>query len=676
MLGAGQAAAAAPAGLLSEAPPGSLSFHLDLSRPDSGAIMVTLAVKPPDARAVELYWPAGDAVRLDAIQPLDRDGRALPVVHGERSIIVRRPPAGGFLVRYTARPGGAGRHGRQGYVGKDFAVFDGRVLLLPRRLNDFDQARFRFTAPAGWRAFTPYEPGPGGWHRLSIDEPAGVGAELLRTTCLGAGRFDIARRHFGATEVAVHVLADWPDDHKAALTDGTFRLYGHFHERFGFEPWPRFSVAWTPFSGDRHRIFGGVSAISACYEMPRARLRNWELMGHRIAHAINRLPPSGMVLSRDDDDLWFSEGWAGYQEIVATAAAGLVEDEGRWNRLYQRYLEEITVYPEWDVALAREHELDGRGREHLHYRKSPLVMKLLEHHLRRRGVDLQAYVADAYARFRDGRGTLRFRADLESYAGQSLAAFWDRHVRAPGVIVPVWPEAVTPGVEARLAAAPALEIGPERFHPDYLFHLAHHGGFASYREIAAFLQASAARRRQAESLYPDFLNRHRYGLPAGTQHQMDRYERLVLGEGAPAALEPRPHPGTREGRMLARLLAAEAAGRAAPPDTAPVVRILSRGRLYDRAPVERLAVRDHEALYLDITAPASRVAVALIDPQGEMVGRHELTPGNGPWRFPAPDDERALLAAEGVYTVRVRAGTATPVARLFWVRRTGSPARP
>lgn len=667
--GAAGAVSAAP---LAGAAPATLSYELDLSQPDTGAVTVTLGVRSPGSSDLELRLPPGKAVTLDGFRVLDENGRPLAVDVGDQSITVADPPSGGFQVHYTARPGGFGRHGRQGYVGTKFAVFDGRVLLLPRRLADFGQVRFRFTTPRDWRVITSYEMDSEGWYRLAIDTDTGVGVELLRTTCLGAGRFEVASRRFGATEVAVHVFAGWPEAHRTAVIDKTFRLYGYFHERFGLAPWPRFAVAWTPYSADRHRIFGGVSAISSCYEMARDRPRNWAVMAHRIAHAINRLPPSGMVLSRDDDDLWFSEGWASYQEIVATAAAGLVEDERGWNALYRYYLDEITVNPGWDIALAREDELDARGREHLHYRKSALVMKLLEVHLRERGVDLQGYVADAYARHRERKGVLRFRADLESWAGLSLDDFWDRHVRRPGVIVPVWPEAVTPEVEARMVDPPALRIGAVAFHPDYLFHLAHRGGFPGYGELVAYLKASAQRRRQAESLYPEFLNRHRFGLPARAQRQMDRYEQQLLAAPPPAAAGSRIRPDA----TLARLLDAEDTGGASPVNAAAGVRILSQSRLYDREPVERLAVRHHEALFLDVPARSRPVAVALIDPEGDLVGRHEWTPDGRPWRFPAPDGGQRLLEREGLYSLRIQAGDEPAMDHLLWVRDMGPPSRP
>lgn len=652
--------------------PASLSYELDLSNPDDGGITVTLRVQSPGGRSVELYSPLGGAVKLDDFRLVDENGHPIHIDRGKHSITVADPPPGGFQIRYTARPGGFGRHGRQGHVGTDFAVFDGRVLLLPRSLDDFALARFRFKTPEGWRVVTAYEADSDGWHRLVIDTDSGAGAELLRTTCLGAGRFEVASRQFGATEVAVHVFADWLQAHKDALTDKTFRLYGYFHERFGLEPWPRFTVAWTPYSADRHRIFGGVSAISSCYEMARERPRNWAVMAHRIAHAINRLPPSGMVLSRDDDDLWFSEGWASYQEIVATAAAGLVEDERGWNALYRYYLDEITVNPQWDIALAREDALGARGREHLHYRKSALVMKLLEVYLRERGLDLQTYVADAYARYRGGQGVLRFRADLESWAGLSLAEFWQRHVRSPGAIVPVWPEVVTSEVAARMADPPALRLGTAAFHPDYLFHLAHRGGFAGYGELVDFLKASAQRRRQAESLYPEFLNRHRFGLPARAQHQMDRYERQVLEGSSLAARDTKLQPDA----TLARLLEAETSARKPTVNAGEEVRILSRGRLYDRGPVARLAVRQHEALFLDMVAQSQRIDVALVAPEGNLVARHEWTPDGRPWRFPLPDGESALFDTEGLYTVRIRTGDEPALDRLLWVRRMGPPSRP
>jgi len=514
-----------PGGNGDGAPPGTLAYELDLRQTDEEVISVRVRVNPATSGTVSLRWMEDESVVLEGFEVLDRVGRPLPFLADGHAVELERVPEDGFVVRYRARPGGAGRHGRQGYIDSRFAVFDGRVLILPRSPSSYSHIRFTFLTPDDWHAFAPYR--PDGRNAFSVQAAPLRNAQVLRKTCMGAGPFEVTRRQLGRTEVSVHTFGEWPAEERSEISDETLDLYEYFHDRFGFQPAPRFNMVWTPRASDRSKVLGGVSAISHCSELPSTRLRHYEVLAHRIAHAINRYPPSGMNVGASRDDTWFGEGWATYQEIVATHGAGLIADQRRWNAFYEYYVNDITVNPQWDAALIYEDELSHRGREHLHYRKSPIVMKTLEYHLRERGVELQEFISEAYGDFGHGR-EFPFKENLEARTGMSLEGFWNRHVRAPGILVPVWQEYITPAVRARMDEEPVLEVGGERVHADYVFYLGRHGAFDGFSEIVEYLEEAAKRRAgggpSLAKLYPGFLNRHRFALPPATQFQMDRLE--------------------------------------------------------------------------------------------------------------------------------------------------------
>ena len=288
------------------------------------------------------------------------DGRGRTIDHEQRGIVWDLAPFQGDVVHahYQAQPGGIGRHGAQGGVAEDWALFDGRLYLSPKNETSLRAARFRFIRPEGWNVVSAFRE-EAGWYYLDMYAPENI-PRLLEKSCVGVGRFEQDVRRIGEMDVRVASYAGWPDDHKQKLAESTFKIAEYFHETLGFDLRAPYSVVWAPrFEGQR--IFGGSFVNGTCFEHDVYALRGFELLAHRMGHSMNKYEPAGMSI-RNTRDRWFQEGWASYIEVVVTQATGIAEVEERpsWESLHSRYKKSRYENPEWDIASDRR--AHGRRR--------------------------------------------------------------------------------------------------------------------------------------------------------------------------------------------------------------------------------------------------------------------------------------------------------------------------
>lgn len=533
---------------------------VDLVRARDGRIPVSVKAINMGSGAYEFYSTGREPeYTYDGVEFIDAEGEIIPyTTEGGRYLL---DPVEGDAIEaiYHTVPGGMGRHGHQGAVADDFAVFDGRLFVLPRAIRWSGSARIRFVTPEGWSVASPFRLTGDGY--VVDDVPRRSIQKTLSKTCVGVGRFDLDSRRFGEMEVRVATYSAWDAAHKQALRDKTYKLIGYFHERLGFDLHRPYSVVWTPkYRGKR--VFGGSNANGTCFEHPEDKVRNWQLLAHRAAHAMNKYQPSG-ILYATPEDRWFKEAWASYIEVVATEAVGIVEDQSYWNDLYLRYKSGRTRNPELDLAMVDERSASGETQEWMHYTKAPLVVKMLEYAVEARsGKELESFAREVWHEhgWRKKPG-LALRQELEAFTGASFEDFWAVMIDRPGLVIPVWTEWLSRNVRDAATLAPAGVVGGKPVSGDYLRHLAASGDFETFAALRDFVVAEEKKRRALAAsgvkLYPEAIAARLYVLPAADRYAIARLEASYpLDDGPidPATLQFVPDRGTDDGRLFDRLL--------------------------------------------------------------------------------------------------------------------------
>lgn len=424
--------------------PVDLEIYLDISKPETGKASVIIFFK---CRRDQFVFKGGKKGEFCFENVEFYDSKGNPITYGKAKddYILKTGDYEKVFIKYDVMPGGEGRHGRQGYICNDFASFDGRVFLLPVKGNMIESARIQFKVPEGWKIINPHRQ-DGKWYY-----PDNSGKEVvyknLSKSFMAFGPFDCEKNKFGNTEVSVYTFSKWDQEHKKTITEKSFKLYEYFYKTFGFDPSFPYLLCWTPSSRDNKRIFSAVWSNGCCYEMPQDRLKNWELLGHRIAHALNKYEPAGMKL-KGEENAWFLEGWATSTEIPATVYSGAAEDKKRFNYLYEKYLKTIKEYPDFDFPLINDSEAGADAIEFLHYYKSPLIMYMLDFEIRERtGKNMDQFMDYAYKKYGSFKSPFPFKAELESFTGADFDDFWNIMIKEKGYVIPVWNEYITEDIK-------------------------------------------------------------------------------------------------------------------------------------------------------------------------------------------------------------------------------------
>jgi hypothetical protein len=513
---------------------GQASVVFDVTDPTSGWIGVTaryegLAYGP---RAVFRRVSNGDEHRFREVRFTDDEGRDLPHLQEGVYWKVDDPPAT-LVMTYQVQPGGLGRHGHQGFLAEDWASFDGRVLLLPRGGHGIADLKVQYQVPDTWAVHTPFRQGEHGWWHVDTTGP-GWAMETLQTSCVALGRFEAESVRLGGTELRVVAHDSFDPVWRGDVVQKTIRLAEWFHHELAWDLQQPFLLAWLPKPSESG-VFGGAWSTGACYEHPVENGRNWELLGHRFAHPVNKYNPTGMTLA-DDRDHWFMEGWASYIEVVGASANGLgPPDEQAFNRMWRRYTKQRLHHLDFDGPLADEPRVQGEATEFLHYLKGPLVVKLLADTLEERsGKSMEAFHAAMYTRYGRHRSRLPLREELERFTGLDLSDFWSRYVDETGVIVPVWSGygVHKPGAEAA-SRGPMARAGTLSVQDDLLFYLAWSGQFTTYAAIERFLEDAARRRVALEAgevrLWPAWMYDVEEALEPGVRLSIWQAEEAYMG---------------------------------------------------------------------------------------------------------------------------------------------------
>ena len=519
------------------APKTRADIHLDLSKPETGKMGVEMRLFGLDAKK-QVFKELGVApehVYTD-VSFATPDGQPVGFDKKKTKYTLAEFEGDELIARYTVQPGGVGRHGHQGVINGDFSVFDGRVYLMPNSDNGLDQARITVTRPDGWIVASPFREVSDTWF---VDDPdEGLVNATLANTCIGVGPYREHNDTFGNMELRVYTFMPWEDEHEHLVATNTINMASWFHQTLGWDLQSPYAVVWTPMISEA-RTFGGSYANSACFEMPNDRRRNWELLGHRIGHAMNKYHPSGMYL-RDERDHWFMEGWASYIEIKAVQGSGIHEGEPYFTDLYSQYLNRRGTKVQ-DLAMADEpFAPDDPAVTYMHYIKGPLVVRQLDHWMTEQcgGSGLEPFMAamwDTYGRY---NRAFPLREEIDRFCGTSVAPFMSTWVDQPGFVNPTWPDWVTAEMVARADAPPAATADGEPVSGDYLYWLAASGHFARFHDIVEFVVAEARNRRILDAIGVHVLGPREREVLAGISPQT-RYEAALSMESYPKpALAP------------------------------------------------------------------------------------------------------------------------------------------
>jgi Flp pilus assembly protein TadD len=641
---------------------------VDFTRAHDGRVPVSMRIVGVKTQPYRFLFKAKEGeYRMHDVRFADGSGR--PILHELKRTKYTLEPFEGDVVQanWEAEPGGLGRHGHQGAIRGDFATFDGRLFLMPQNAAALRAARIHFAVPKGWTVATPFRR-EGDWFYLDSFKPKDT-SRLLQKTCYGVGRFDVETRRFGDMEVRVASYAKWNEEHKAKITESTFGILEYFHETFDFDLRSPYLVVWTPRIKGR-RVHGGSGVAGTCLQNPNDALRPYQLLGHRVAHCMNKYHPAGMQVA-DPVNRWFKEGWPSYMEVVVTEATGVAKGRSHFNTLYTSYGSTLRTNPGFDLALAREPRVKEPATEFIHYKKGPLVTKMLADLVQARsGHTLEEFMRAMWAEYGWYQGRFELKEELESFTGATYDDFWKMMVHAEGRAVPVWDDYLTREIRGRMKREPAAHVGDEPISGPYLHYLASSGEFRSFEQVRQFLVAESIRRRvlaeRGVSLYPDEIRRHVFALPPWDRLAIARYELSYPLGGGPGSLDAkllelnRSHP---DGRAFAELVALEAEYLAA--------RSRTRLAALDLRAVDgpasgksRLAFGADATLLL---VPKWRSLPEQADVEvlsGDEVIKSWTVDRNGTVRVKPTDRP----ARNGVMAFRVSGDGEEPVTRAFWQR--------
>lgn len=394
-------------------------------------------------------------------------------------------------IRYTARPGGLGRHGHQGFVADEWVTFDGRLVLRP----DIDvwPLTVRYLVPEGWNVASPHRREGNVW---IVDEvPQWAALEALTSACVAVGKLSVDTHRVGDTRLEVWTYDGFDAARTESLRAGSLKLGQWFHEKVGFDTGVPFVLAWLPRPEDAG-VFGGAWTTGACYE-GTGELREWQLLGHRFAHPMNKYPPAG-VMPRDARDHWFVEGFASWVEIEATVATGLDDTGEAWNRLYTRYVNQRWRRPGLDRALSLEPTANGDGAEFLHYVKGPLVVREIDRAMKAEGASLLETVRG----WTIAGGRYNFRDDLV-WRAPAVAAVLEALVDQEGFVLPVDVDVTSAPGE------PAVEIDGTTIGVMEVAALLGSGELARFDDLFERLARDEVRRRALARTGSELIDRER-----------------------------------------------------------------------------------------------------------------------------------------------------------------------
>lgn len=377
--------------LLNELP----GYKYTLNTPDSGtALSVTLEITNPffsKTNTVTLY--IGDK-QITVNGCKDAQGRPAgdPYTNGGLMFITIGRGSKTFI-SYTAGIAAPGKHGSQGIITGDYAVFDGEeALLLPYDYYNYkpgsDRAplmggiSFDFNLPAGWERIT---------RRPAVKNPRWADIYGIAQDAFVFGKF--TKIPGTARGLSAFALSSVPDPVSQETVDGFNSLYAYYAKLFGSAP-DLYSVIALPKADARTpQVIGGAGRGSVAASFDPDLLRDWQLLAHRMFHAFfdTAAPYAAIHMA---PNTWFNEGLAAYYENMSMDALPSrlkqrldISVNGQFALLFDRFLYMRIKDPMvFNYPPMKEDQMPSQGNiEFLHYTYAPLIVKLLDDQARDKG---------------------------------------------------------------------------------------------------------------------------------------------------------------------------------------------------------------------------------------------------------------------------------------------------
>ena len=431
------------------------SYRVDLSRPGSGEITVTVSFgSAPSPFELEMPEEYGDglAVALPSHvmneRALDPSGRELPLRReGNRWMIDH---AGAFTFSYTVRL--SDYHAGTPYL-EDlaretgnwpyFPRMDGEAAYLPGfavfvRPRDANGLRptLELLLPEGWRAAVPWEDQPESMEEL-LENPVYAGDITLveRESLLVA-------LPSGAPASGLEGLEEYADRASSLLERAEESLWG-----LGLPPGRRLLIVMAFGGGAGGEENGGVpvSALSGevpfsgAITLPLSRDANplSDAVLEATAHGVTSLLLSHRLLVEEEAE-WLREGSAWYLQYLLPYDAGIWGAALFWDRFDRRYESYLVARSEESGSLtlaeAAASARDSASAAALLDSGGAVACAALDAALRSRG---QPYALDLPALLRNLRemgnasGPLtneRIRSALESLTGSEWSSFFREYI--------------------------------------------------------------------------------------------------------------------------------------------------------------------------------------------------------------------------------------------------------
>ncbi|HQH26040.1 MAG TPA: hypothetical protein PLP17_01475 [Oligoflexia bacterium] len=381
-----------------------------------------------DSRATRIANFQVSAARPVAMPTPGPDGQAAAWVFDN-------PCRQDLIVRWDALPGGIARHGHQGWIDADYALLEGAIYLIPKDAmrTNAEPGKIRVRVAEELRdkfASTMVEDAEG----LNPALDGKLAFSSLKNSTIVFGIFDRSEREVRGVHVRIFLPQEWTEAGKAEINETLFRLFQVFSGVTPLRNITQYTVILTRGSSDwsERRVLGSMWSSGQAFSY--AGHKPWrvlELFLHRLGHAANRYPPSGMVFAHEDE--WFVEGWASWIEFEYPRLAELSGSERlsyvlRW---YHKVLQGKTDYA--DVPLEQPAaQRSTVQNEYLHYCKAPLAVRKLDAELKwlsNGERDVSGLMKTIYEKYGGTRTVVRFKEELSAYAGTDMDGFIDRFIR-------------------------------------------------------------------------------------------------------------------------------------------------------------------------------------------------------------------------------------------------------
>ncbi len=371
------------------------------------------------------------------VESVTSDGKAVTFTHKENRLAMAVEPAAkagesrAFAIKYRGVPASGLRIGKNKFGERTFFSDhwpDKARQWLPTIDHPYDKATSEFvvTAPGRYQVIA----------NGSLIEEIDLG-DGRRTThwkesvpiaawlnALGVAQF--ASRHSGSVAgVPVEVWSYHQDAEKGrtAFEEPALKVLKYYSDTFG--PFPYEKLGNVEAAG----VDGGMELASAIFYGERSV--NGRVATDLVAHEVAHQWFGDSVTERDWDDVWLSEGFATYGDLLYTE-----QSRGRdaLAAKLKRARTTVLAFEAKNPGVPVIHQNLSDMRKVLNplvYQKGAWVLHMLR---LRVGDDkffggLRLY----YRRHRDGNAsTDDFRRAMEEASGQSLSRFFDQWLRRPG----------------------------------------------------------------------------------------------------------------------------------------------------------------------------------------------------------------------------------------------------